>query len=599
MPTVGTNFEREGLTQASNATIVEGFRLVDEGMTALSPTIADDSILNVKINSAAAIDYSKLATLDSTYLLVGSAGGVAVKRAITGDVTIGNTGVTAIAADSIINADVKTNAAIAFSKLASSTDITTAGKVNDFTLTSEAQGTINYFDGTNWVILAVGSAGQALVTAGAASNPYWGSPSIATASGLTNNVTAEAGANDYTIDFGTAGGAYTLTVPAVGGSRSFSFINQAENFSANKTFDQTTLLLKGGDANVCNIKINETLTGSKTLNIKIADTDRTIDLSGNLVLAGTLTTLGAWTQTGAHTLGITTTGATTIQLPTTGTLATLAGSEALSNKTLTAVKIVTTDGIFDAGGDELLIFTEAGTPITYIDIASGNTGVAAQVRAKGEANTDLLLAGLGTGNVYIGDGADVSKDITFELSGATGTKTMTILSSHSDDRTLTLPNATDTLVGKATTDAFTNKTIDCDAGGNVVSNVNANELDPITIAASAQYGIPFVIPYVLTNQAAAVNIYNSNSPIKFQIIDAWSISTSADGGTWKLNDAAAGAGTDITDVVTVAASDKDRDAITELDNAAWQIASSGSLSIVPDGGGALDCEIYIMCIRVD
>src|SRR5688572_29692759 len=42
---------------------------------------------------------------------------------------------------------------------------------------------------------------------------------------------------------------------------------------------------------------------------------------------------GAFTTSGANALTLTTTGATNVTLPTTGTLATLAGSETLSNKT--------------------------------------------------------------------------------------------------------------------------------------------------------------------------------------------------------------------------------------------------------------------------
>lgn len=59
--------------------------------------------------------------LTSAYVFVGNGSNVATGVAVTGDVTISNAGVTAIASDVIINADVKTDAAIAFSKLATLT----------------------------------------------------------------------------------------------------------------------------------------------------------------------------------------------------------------------------------------------------------------------------------------------------------------------------------------------------------------------------------------------------------------------------------------------------------------------------------------------
>jgi hypothetical protein len=68
------------------------------GTTVSSTEIEDDSIVNADVKTTAAIAYAKLASLTSAHLLVGSSGNVATDTAVTGDVTIGNTGVTAIGA---------------------------------------------------------------------------------------------------------------------------------------------------------------------------------------------------------------------------------------------------------------------------------------------------------------------------------------------------------------------------------------------------------------------------------------------------------------------------------------------------------------------
>lgn len=83
--------------------------------------IAAGAIVNADINAAAAIDFSKLAALASGNILVGSAGNVATSVAMSGDIAITNTGVTSIQAGAIVNADINAAAAIAFSKLASLT----------------------------------------------------------------------------------------------------------------------------------------------------------------------------------------------------------------------------------------------------------------------------------------------------------------------------------------------------------------------------------------------------------------------------------------------------------------------------------------------
>lgn len=71
--------------------------------------------------------------------------------------------------------------------------------------------------------------------------------------------------------------------------------------------------------------------------------------------------------------------------------------------------------------------------------------------------------------VKFGNVSDVTKALIFSLGGATTAKTMTFLSSHTNDRTLTFPDATDTLVGKATTDVLTNKTLSGNTATNLIS----------------------------------------------------------------------------------------------------------------------------------
>ncbi len=103
-------------------------------------SIVDGSIVNADINATAAIDFSKLAALTSGNILVGSAGNVATSVAMSGDAAISNTGVVTV------------------------TDLTIAG---------EAAGSIIYFNGTNWVPLAAGTAGQTLKMNGGATAPEW------------------------------------------------------------------------------------------------------------------------------------------------------------------------------------------------------------------------------------------------------------------------------------------------------------------------------------------------------------------------------------------------------------------------------------------
>jgi|TARA_Y100000310_G_scaffold288316_1_gene313848 hypothetical protein len=85
----------------------------------------------------------------------------------------------------------------------------------------------------------------------------------------------------------------------------------------------------------------------------------------------------------------------------------------------------------------------------------------------------------------------------------------------------------------------------------------------------------------------------ADAPFSFRIIDAWSIGTSADGGTWRVTD-----GTNIViSNVTQAAADKEVDRAADVDDLYYRISKGGDVKIV-SGGASLSCTVYILCARV-
>ena len=102
--------------------------------TVTSAMITDATIVNGDISATAGISYSKLAPLTDAHLLIGSSSNVATVTPVTGDVTISNSGVTAITAGSIVNADISATAAIAGSKIVSgTTSVVGVVQLNDTT----------------------------------------------------------------------------------------------------------------------------------------------------------------------------------------------------------------------------------------------------------------------------------------------------------------------------------------------------------------------------------------------------------------------------------------------------------------------------------
>ena len=158
-----------------------------------------NSIVNADISSSASIALSKLASGTSGQIIVANSSGVPTWVSETGDITISDTGVTAIASGVIVNADISASAAI---------DKT---KISGNAITAADTGTV-----TNTMLagsIANSKLANASVTINGSAVALGGSVTISAAptpSAVSSNVTAQANYN-YFVDTTAA---RTITLPA-------------------------------------------------------------------------------------------------------------------------------------------------------------------------------------------------------------------------------------------------------------------------------------------------------------------------------------------------------------------------------------------------
>lgn len=177
-----------------------------------------------------------------------------------------------------------------------------------------------------------------------------------------------------------AGLTYTSGVVAVGGTSNRITVNADSIDIASTYVGQSSITTLGTiTTGAWNANIIDPTYGGTGVN----------NGSYTITLGGNVTTAGAFSTAGAYSLTLTTTASTNVTLPTSGTLATLAGTETLTNKTIT--------GAIISGG------SINNTPI---GASTANTGAFTTLSASGNVTFSANLTGAGAGTSTI-DGFNI------------------------------------------------------------------------------------------------------------------------------------------------------------------------------------------------
>jgi hypothetical protein len=211
---------------------------------------------------------------------------------------------------------------------------------------------------------------------------------------------------------------------------------------------------------------------------KVDNTDAVTSVNGQVgAVVLTASSVGAVPTTRTITAGTGLTGGGDLSADRTfaidSTVATLTGTQTLTNKTLTSPKI---NEILDANGNEVLGLLSTASATDYLAIKNGiGVGVPLHISSEGSsANIGLHIQPKGTGLVTISDGTDFNKGIRFRSSGSAASAITLLDAVSSAGHVITLPDATTTLVGRGTTDTLTNKSISGSA--NTLSNIGNSSL---------------------------------------------------------------------------------------------------------------------------
>lgn len=205
------------------------------------------------------------------------------------------------------------------------------------------------------------------------------SNTITTSAGLAGVITDETGSGALVFGTSPAIGTPAITTPTITGGTHTAITGLGIRSTGSGAFD-------------LNFTNTENLTAGRALTFTVNDANRTLSLFGNLTIAG------------SNPLTLTTTGSTNVTLPTTGTLATLAGTETFTNKTLVAPRIGTgfPNDLLDNNGNPVLRFLVTGSAVNFLNTFNNITGQPVGVGVSGsDTNIGLGIASKGTGNLSL------------------------------------------------------------------------------------------------------------------------------------------------------------------------------------------------------
>jgi hypothetical protein len=222
----------------------------------------------------------------------------------------------------------------------------------------------------NGTTLGSGVTASSLTSVGTIATGVWNGTAIAIANGGTGSTDAGAARTALGLAIGTNVQAYNSTLAAVAGG----------TYTGDDSITTVGTIATG--------TWNGTVVAGEYGGTGVANTGKTITLGGNLVTSG------------AHATTLTTTGTTGVTLPTTGTLATLAGSESLTNKTIDSSNIgATTKGtgafttLTSNGATTFTAATASSSYTTGTLVVTGGVGISGALYGNSSALEGFIVDG--------------------------------------------------------------------------------------------------------------------------------------------------------------------------------------------------------------